>query len=244
MVNLVTREDRPDIMQELTEILRADFPAVTTICNNITERKSQVAVGDREVIYFGPGYLTERLGGRFYRVSANSFFQTNTRQAERLYDTVRRLAGFRPDDVVYDLYAGTGTIGLHVADDVRLVVGVESAAAAVEDARRNAKNSGAGNCTFVHGDLRETLLAQSSFSAMHGRPDVILIDPPRAGMHEDVVNGVLALMPRTIVYVSCNPSTQARDLAKLCTSYRIVEVQPVDMFPQTFHIENVVALFR
>jgi 23S rRNA (uracil1939-C5)-methyltransferase len=244
MVNLVTREERPAVMREFAEELLREVPEVTTIVNNITERKSQVALGEREVVVHGPGTITERIGRRTYRISANSFFQTNTLQAERLYDTARRCARLRPEDLVYDLYSGTGTIALHIADDVRQVVGVESVASAVADARRNAESNGVGNCAFLLGDLKEVLKRQNAALAPFGTPDAMIIDPPRAGMHEDVLRRVLELAPERIVYVSCNPATQARDLALLSGPYRIAEVQPVDMFPHTFHIENVVALSR
>jgi 23S rRNA (uracil1939-C5)-methyltransferase len=244
MVNLVTRDDRPDLMTALTAGLLAGYPEITTVCNNITERKSQVALGDRERVYHGPGYINERIGTRLYRISANSFFQTNSLQAERLYDTVRTYARLAPTDIVYDLYSGTGTIALHIADHVRSVVGVESTPAAVEDAHRNAAVNGVGNCRFLLGDLRNVLAKENNLVAESGKPDVIILDPPRAGMHDDVVHGVMELLPERIVYVSCNPATQARDLKMLVERYRITEVQPVDMFPHTFHIENVVALSR
>ncbi len=244
MVNLVTRDDRPGVMQAITEELLRRFPSITTICNNITARQAQVAVGEREVVYYGPGFITERIGSRTYRVSANSFFQTNTRQAERLYDAARRMARLKPTDVVYDLYCGTGTIALHVAGDVRTVLGFEQAPSAIEDARRNAAANGVTNCTFVAGDLREGLRARSRLPEPRETPDVMMIDPPRAGMHPDVVEAVLAMNPERIVYISCNPATQARDTALLLSGYRIREVQPVDMFPHTFHIENIVGLSR
>jgi 23S rRNA (uracil1939-C5)-methyltransferase len=244
MVNLVTHDENPALMQELAQHLLREVPEVTTIVNNITERKSQVAVGERELVIHGPGTITERIGKRTYRISANSFFQTNTLQAERLYETARRCARLRPEDLVYDLYSGTGTIALHIADDVRQVVAVESVASAVADARRNAESNNVGNCVFLLGDLKEVLTRQHAMLAPFGPPDAMIIDPPRAGMHEEVVRRVLALAPERIVYVSCNPATQARDLALLASAYRIAEVRPVDMFPHTFHIENVVALSR
>jgi 23S rRNA (uracil1939-C5)-methyltransferase len=244
MVNVVTRVENREAVQALTEELLRLFPAITTVCNNITDRLAQVAVGDREVIYHGPGFITERLGSRIYRISANSFFQTNTRQAERLYETARRMARLKPTDLVYDLYSGTGTIGLHIADDVRAVVGIEQVAPAVEDARRNATMNGVQNCRFVQGDLRNVLTRQRDTLMSHGAPDVMILDPPRAGMHPDVVRVILDMMPQRIVYISCNPTTQARDTALLVSRYRIEEVQPVDMFPHTFHIENIVAFSR
>ncbi|MEW6509676.1 MAG: 23S rRNA (uracil(1939)-C(5))-methyltransferase RlmD [Bacteroidota bacterium] len=244
MINLVTRDDRPDIMGPMAEHLHARFPSTTTIVNNITQRRSQVAVGETEKVYFGSGTITDRIGNRTYRISANSFFQTNTERTERLYDTARRMAEFRAEDTVYDLYSGTGTIALHVADDVRSVFGIEAVAGAVADARRNAELNGVGNCTFVEGDLKDTLLRSRTQGGTIPSPDVVIVDPPRAGMHEKVVRELLALRPRRIVYISCNPATQARDAKILCESYayRIVEVQPVDMFPHTYHIENVLSL--
>jgi 23S rRNA (uracil1939-C5)-methyltransferase len=244
MVNLVTSTERPELTGDLCEALLRAVPAIATVCNNITQRKSQVAVGDREVVLHGSGAITERIGTRLYRISANSFFQTNTEQAEVLYDTARRMASLVPSDVVYDCYSGTGTIALHVADAAARVVGVESVPSAVEDARRNAEANGVTNCRFLLGDLRETLLRSRRHMEEWGKPTVMIIDPPRAGMHEDVVRQILELSPERIVYVSCNPSTQARDLKLLGPAYGIREVQPVDMFPHTYHIENVVALSR
>ena len=246
MVNLVTFDDRPDLMKTLQERILADVPSVTTIVNNITQRKSQVAVGETEKICYGPGYITERIGKRMYRISANSFFQTNTAQAERLYDVVQRMATLSQEDVVFDLYSGTGTIALHIADEVRWVVGIESVASSVEDARRNATMNNAKNCSFLLGDLKDALTAASQGEPHQNLPKAVIVDPPRAGMHEKVVQQLRLLQPRRIVYVSCNPATQARDIKMLCAEglYAIEEVQPVDMFPHTFHIENVVALSR
>ncbi len=244
MVNLVTSEDKPDILAALSSTLLAELPSITTIVNNITQRKNLVAIGDEEKVYHGSGYITEGIGRRTYRISANSFFQTNTRQAERLYDVARRMASLRPTDVVFDLYAGTGTIALHIADAVHEVVGVESVEAAVEDAKRNAAANGVTNCTFVLGDLKDRLTKETAWLQQHPKPTVMIIDPPRAGMHERVVREVLRLAPERIVYISCNPTTQARDLKLMAEAYQISEVQPVDMFPHTYHIENVVGLVR
>lgn len=244
MVNLVTLDDRPALMQELSNELLNRFPSITTFVNNITDRKSQVAIGDREVVYYGPGTITETIGRRTYGISANSFFQTNTLQAERLYDVAKKMASLTKEDVVFDLYSGTGTIALHVADEAAEVVGIESVESAVEDARRNAEANGVRNCTFLLGDLKDRLTRDTAWLAQHPRPSVIIIDPPRSGMHEKVVKQVLELAPRRIVYVSCNPATQARDLKLMGGAYAIHEVQPVDMFPHTYHIENVVLLER
>jgi 23S rRNA (uracil1939-C5)-methyltransferase len=244
MVNLVTLDHRPAVMQALTDELLRSFPAITTIVNNTTTRKSQVALGDEEHVYHGPGSIGERIGRRAYRISANSFFQTNTRQAERLYDTVRRLAAVRKEETVFDLYSGTGTIAFHLAEDAREIVGIEASESAVADAGRNAERLGVTNCSFVLGDLKDTLT--SGHARLAAAPAVIVTDPPRAGMHEKVVRAIASLAPERVVYVSCNPATQARDLALLCADgrYRITDVQPVDMFPHTYHIENIVALHR
>ncbi len=244
MVNLVTRDDVPSLMTELTGTLLSAVPSITTIINNITDRKSQVAIGDIEKVYHGTGYITEKIGKRTYRISANSFFQTNTLQAEQLYITAQRMATLKPDDVLFDLYSGTGTIALHVADDVAEVVGIESIEAAVKDAQRNAEQNGVNNCRFLLGDLKDRLTKDTGWLQQHPKPTVMIIDPPRSGMHEKVVMEVKAILPERIVYVSCNPTTQARDLKLLCAegAYTITGVQPVDMFPHTYHIENVVSL--
>jgi 23S rRNA (uracil1939-C5)-methyltransferase len=244
MVNLVTSEERPAVMQEFIGMICDRFPSVTTVVNNITTRKSQVATGDREIVLFGPGFIRERIGSRQYKISANSFFQTNTLQAERLYDTACAMADLRRSDTLFDLYSGTGTIALHAADRVASVVGIEAVPAAVDDARRNAEEQGVTNCTFLLGDLKEKIVNDVEWLERIDAPSVMIVDPPRAGMHPKVVDRIRELHPQRIVYVSCNPATQARDLKILCAegSYVIDAVQPVDMFPHTMHVENVVRL--
>jgi 23S rRNA (uracil1939-C5)-methyltransferase len=244
MVNLVTSDERPEVMGALTGRLRGVVPSITTVVNNITARKSQVAVGETETVYYGPGYITEVLGSRRYHVSANSFFQTNTAQAERLYDAACDAADLRREDVVYDLYSGTGTIALHLADRVERVVGVEAVDAAVADARRNAEFNGVGNCAFIAGDLKDRLTRDTGWMREQPHPSVVILDPPRAGCHEDVLSAVARLRPGRIVYVSCNPATQARDAQRLCSMapYAPGPAQPVDMFPQTGHVENILTL--
>ena len=246
MVNLVTNEDRAEIMSEVVRRLLASVPSVTTIVNNINTRKSQVAVGECERVYYGPGTITERIGTRTYHISANSFFQTNTEQAEKLYDSAMNLARLRSTDVVYDLYSGIGTIALHIADHVRHVIGIEAVGQSVEDARRNASANSVTNCDFIVGDLKDTLISAKRQGARLLPPDVIIVDPPRPGLHEKVANEICSLKPREIVYVSCNVATQARDLKIICQSseYFVEGIQPVDMFPQTSHIENIVSLRR
>ncbi len=246
MVNLVTSESRPEVMKALTETLLAHFPSTTTIVNNITTSTSGVAIGEWEEVYHGPGTIRERIGKQLYRISANSFFQTNTKQAERLYATAARMASFSSDDIVFDLYSGTGTIALYVAEAVKSVVGIEAVASAVDDARVNAGENGIRNTTFVLGDLRERLTKDVDWLEHHEPPSVIITDPPRSGMHPRVIAEMVRMSPRRIVYVSCNPATQARDLKLLCAdnAYHIDEIQPVDMFPHTHHVENVISLVK
>jgi len=243
MVNLVTTHDLPDVMQKMTELLVKHFPPITTIVNNITERKSMVAFGDREVCYHGPGFITEKIGRYTFRISANSFFQTNTAQAERLYETATELANLSPGSVVYDLYSGTGTIAIVLSGAAERVVGIEVVESAIADAEKNVELNRIPNCFFLLGDLKEKLTKDSSWLKEHPRPTVVVADPPRSGMHPKVIQQIVKLSPERLVYVSCNPSTQARDAKDLTESgYALQLVQPVDMFPHTDHIEAV-ALF-
>lgn len=241
MVNFVTAagEEFYPIVEQLAEQLSRKFPEATTIVHNINRRKAQIAVGDEERTLFGPGFIKERIGKRMFQISANSFFQTNTKAAQLLYDKVLELAELQPEEIIYDLYAGAGAISLYISDFVRQVIGFEIVEGAVKDARRNGQLNGVENCRFVLGDLKDTL-TDNGFVEKWGRPTTVIIDPPRAGMHEDVLKKVLELRPNKIVYVSCNPTTFARDAKMLCLDrYDLEIVQPVDMFPHTAHIELV-----
>jgi len=242
MVNLVTFEDRPEIMKQMTKELLEAVPAITTVVNTINSKKSQIAFGDREKVYAGDGIIHERLGKLLFTISSGSFFQTNTSQAEKLYAVAKDLALLKPTDVVWDLYSGTGSIALFISDAVSRVIGVESVSAAVDDAERNAVANKITNCSFVVGDLKDRLTKDTDWIKSHQKPDVMIIDPPRSGMHPKVVNEILEIAPPRIVYVSCNPATQARDVKLLASRYEILALQPVDMFPHTFHIENVAQL--
>ncbi len=244
MVNLVTFEDRPELMKRLTEDLIAAVPAVTTVVNTINSKKAQIAFGESSKVYAGPGVIRERLGDLFFTISASSFFQTNTTQAERLYSVAKRFGALRKSDVVWDLYSGTGSIALFVSDAVHQVIGVESVADAVKDAEQNARANEITNCTFVLGDLKDRLTKDRGWFESHPNPDVMIIDPPRSGMHPKVVEEILEIAPERIVYVSCNPVTQARDVKILAAKYDVAALQPVDMFPHTYHIENVAQLLR
>ncbi len=240
MVNLITSRYDTVRMAELKAFVQQRFPEVTTLVNTINTSPAQVAYGEATHTIFGPGVIHDKIGPFQFEIAPEAFFQTNTEQAERLYEVTRELAEVKPEDLVYDLYCGTGTISIFIAPHVRHVVGVELVASAVENARANAAANHIPNCTFVAGDLLQVLTPE--FVRMHGRPDVIIVDPPRGGMHPQVVRHIAQLRPERLVYVSCNPQTQARDLKLLREHYRIEAVQPVDLFPHTDHVECVVAL--
>ena len=226
----------------LLEHLHAAFPEVTSLLY-VNNTKCNDTIGDLDVQTFaGTPFIYETMEGLRFKVGPKSFYQTNTEQAYELYKVARNFAALTGDELVYDLYTGTGTIANFVARQARQVVGIEYVPEAIEDAKVNAALNGLDNTLFYAGDMKDILT--TGFIERHGKPDVIITDPPRAGMHADVVNAILFAAPRRIVYVSCNPATQARDLALFDTDYRVTKVQPVDMFPQTHHVENVVCLER
>ncbi len=243
MVNLVTFDDRPDVMKELTAELTESFPEIVTVVNNITAKLANVAVGETEKVYYGSGIFTEKIGNYLFHLSANSFLQTNTRQAETLYAVAKELADFKSSDVVYDLYCGTGAISIYVSNAVRQVIGIELIESSIINARMNAEYNGISNCEFITGDLKDLLTKDVEWKEKHAKPDVLLIDPPRSGVHPKAIEEIGGMKIPRIVYVSCNPATLARDLQLLSPfGYSIEKVQPVDMFPHTYHIESVVKL--
>ena len=225
---------------QLMEALADRFPQITSLLY-VDNQKCNDTFGDLELtLYKGNDHIFEIMEGLRFKVGPKSFYQTNTDQAYHLYSVARQFAGLTGKEVVYDLYTGTGTIATFVARSAKKVVGIEYVPEAIEDAKVNSDINGIGNTLFFAGDMKDILTDE--FIAGHGRPDVIITDPPRAGMHPDVVETILRAKPRRIVYVSCNPATQARDLQLLDRLYKVVAVQPVDMFPHTPHVENVVAL--
>ncbi len=218
------------------------FPEVTSLLwvNNL---KCNDTIGDLDIhTYAGTDFIYETMEDLRFKVGPKSFYQTNTEQAYELYKVARNFAGLTGNELVYDLYTGTGTIANFVAHQARQVVGIEYVPEAIEDAKENSRLNHIDNTLFYAGDMKDIL--NEDFINRHGRPDVIITDPPRAGMHTDVVNTILFAAPKRIVYVSCNPATQARDLQLLDKDYEVAAVQPVDMFPQTHHVENVVLLNR
>ena len=226
----------------LLQHLADKVPEITSLMY-LDNQKCNDTIGDQEIITFrGNDHIFEQMEELKFKVGPKSFYQTNTEQAYHLYSVAREFAALTGDELVYDLYTGTGTIANFVARNARKVIGIEYVPEAIEDAKINSEINGITNTLFFAGDMKDIL--NDDFIASHGRPDVIITDPPRAGMHADVVNTILRAAPRRIVYVSCNPATQARDLAALDADYKVMAVQPVDMFPHTPHVENVVLLER
>jgi len=242
MVVLQVYKNEKENIEKLLKHLQDKFPQITSLQYIINEKDND-SFYDQEVILFsGRDYIEEKWEGLTYRISAKSFFQTNSAQALRMYQKVREYAGIQPDETVYDLYTGTGSIAQFVARDARKVIGVESVPEAIEDARKNAHLNQIENVEFVVGDMKEVFT--SEFIEKYGKADVVITDPPRDGMHPKVVDNLLLLAPERIVYVSCNSATQARDLSMMKEQYKIVKMQPVDMFPHTHHVENIVLLMR
>ena len=230
------RERAETLLQHIAD----RFPQITSLLY-VDNQKCNDTFGDLEVTtYKGSDHIFETMEGLRFKVGPKSFYQTNTEQAHELYSVARELAALSGSELVYDLYTGTGTIANFVARQARQVIGIEYVPEAIDDAKENSRINGIDNTLFFAGDMKDILTDE--FIALHGRPDVLITDPPRAGMHPDVVQTILRARPRRIVYVSCNPATQARDLADLDTAYEVVAVQPVDMFPHTPHVENVVLL--
>lgn len=226
----------------LMQHLHEQFPAISSLLY-VNNTKCNDTFGDLPVMTFwGNDHIYETMEGLRFKVGPKSFYQTNTEQAYELYKVARSLAGLTGNELVFDLYTGTGTIANFVARSARRVIGIEYVPEAIEDAKVNARINGIDNTTFLAGDMKDIL--NRDFIAQFGRPDVVITDPPRAGMHGDVIDTLLFAAPERIVYVSCNPATQARDLALLDEAYKVTAVQPVDMFPHTHHVENVVRLER
>ncbi len=240
MAVMVFGEDNPVEIRQLLDAVKTQFPEITSLLY-VINTKANDTIADQNVITFsGRDYIVEEMDGLKFRVGPKSFYQTNSLQALELYKVARNFAELTGNELVYDLYTGTGTIANFVARQADHVIGIEYVEDAIRDARINSEFNGIDNTEFYAGDMKDVLTDE--FIAAHGRPDVMIVDPPRAGMHQDVVNVILNASPRRIVYVSCNPATQARDLALLDEKYRVDEIQPVDMFPHTHHVENVVKL--
>lgn len=242
MLVVVFGEDNKPSIENVMNALKEKFPQITSL-QYVVNLKVNDTIADQEVIpYHGKEYVEEEMESLKFRIGPKSFYQTNSLQAYELYKVARRMADLSGDELVYDLYTGTGTIANFVAKKARKVIGIEYVPEAIADAKLNSEVNNIHNTEFYAGDMKDILTDE--FVSANGKPNVMIVDPPRAGMHEDVVNVILNAEPERIVYVSCNPATQARDLALLDAKYSVVEVQPVDMFPHTHHVENVVKLAR
>jgi len=224
----------------LMEYLKVNFPEITSLMYIINQKKNDTIFDQEVIVYAGRDHIFEEMDGLKFKIGAKSFYQTNSEQAHELYKITRDFAGFSGDELVYDLYTGAGTIANFVARNVKQVVGIEYVPTAIDDAHFNSALNGIDNTLFYAGDMKDILTAD--FITAHGKPDVVITDPPRAGMHADVVQRLLEMEAEKIVYVSCNAATQARDLALLKEKYEVVRIKPVDMFPHTQHVENVVLL--
>ncbi len=244
MINLVTSDEDDSLLSAYTKELLNNFPTITTVVNNISKKLSSVAVGDYEKVYFGDGFIYDKIGNYKFRISANSFFQTNTLQAEKLYQTALDFAELTGNETVYDLYSGAGTIAIYVSEKSRRVYAFESVESAITDANFNAELNKIENVKFFTADLYKSFLPIVNNNKLP-KPDVMIIDPPRSGMHPTTVNDVITLSPGKIIYVSCNPATQVRDIKLMVEAgYKLIKIRPVDMFPHTFHIENVALLTK
>ena len=242
MAIVVFGENDPQRIDALLQHTAEKFPQITSLMY-VVNTKLNDTIGDLDILlYKGNDHIFEQMEGLRFKIGPKSFYQTNSLQAYELYKIARDFAALTGAETVYDLYTGTGTIANFVARQCRKVVGVEYVPEAIEDAKVNARLNGIGNAVFYAGDMKDVL--NERFIAENGRPDVVILDPPRAGIHEDVARTILTAAPARIVYVSCNPATQARDVALLDGAYRVTKIQPVDMFPHTHHVENVVQLMR
>ncbi|MCD6063412.1 MAG: rRNA ((1939)-C(5))-methyltransferase RlmD [Flavipsychrobacter sp.] len=240
LVNLVMQHENESERKAILDHILANVPGITTLHYTINPKVND-SIHDLEVhLYAGKGYIEETLENYRFKISPKSFFQTNTYQAEELYKVTREFAGLSGHETLYDLYCGTGSIGIFCSDKAKKVIGIEVIDDAVKDAYENAAMNGLQHCKFFAGDVAD--ICTDEFFEIHGRPDVIITDPPRAGMHEKLVQQLLKMRAPKVVYVSCNPATQARDLNLLDEAYRVTRLQPVDMFPHTHHIENVALL--
>ncbi len=233
--------ERDDKSIELTmDFLKQSFPGINSLYYVINKKKNETFHDQELVLYSGKEFIEEKIDSLTFKIGPKSFFQTNTEQARNLYIKAKEMARLTGNEIVYDLYTGTGTIANYLSDKCKKVIGIESIKEAIEDARENSINNQITNASFFIGDIKDTLT--HDFLNKNGVPDVIVSDPPRAGMHREVLDTIMTAGPKRIVYISCNPSTQARDLALLTEKYRIEEIQPFDMFPHTHHLENIVSL--
>jgi len=242
MVTVMFGKEDQAAIQAVMAFLQAEFPAITSL-HYVINPKANDTFYDLQVKHFaGLPYIREKIASLELRLGPKSFYQTNSEGAQQLFDHIKKIAAIQPHETVYDLYTGIGSIALYLAHQAKQVIGIETVPEAIEWAEENAARNGIGNVRFFTGEMRKVL--DQAFIEAHGRPDVLIADPPRDGMHPKVVKAILEIAPQRIIYVSCNPSTQARDLTELKNQYQVEAAQPVDMFPHTFHVENILLLTR
>jgi len=224
----------------LMEYIKKTFKKITSLLYTINEKANNTLYDQKIICYNGKDHINEKIGDLTFKIGPKSFFQTNSRQAVKLYTKARELAQITKEDIVYDLYTGTGTIAQFIAQKAKIVIGIDSVEEAIQAANENAKFNKIKNCKFFTGDMKN--IFTNEFINEHGHPDVIITDPPRDGMHKKVIEQILEIEPKRIVYISCNSSTQARDISIMKEKYDILEIQTIDMFPQTHHVENILVL--
>jgi 23S rRNA (uracil1939-C5)-methyltransferase len=240
MVNLIFANEDKEKRERICNDLLQKVPAITTLLYTINQKWNDSMDNLQPQIFHGKGYVIEKLGDFNFKISPKSFFQTNTKQAEVLYNVVKDFAGLTGNEIIYDLYCGTGSIGIFLSKNAEKIIGVDVIEDAIKDAQQNAALNNLESASFFAGDVIE--ICNDDFFALHGKPDVIVVDPPRAGLHNKLVNKLLEIAAPKIVYVSCNVATQARDLQLMNEKYSVGKIQPVDMFPHTHHIESVALL--
>ena len=244
MINFVTSTENIVCIKEISDILIEKFPQITSVINSITDAKSGLSIGKSQFVIHGKSNIVERLGNYKFKISADSFFQTNTKQAEKMYDIILKESNLSGKEIVYDLFCGTGSIAIYISKYVKKVYGFELSKSAIYDAIENAKDNNIENAYFYSGDLKDIFNSNYELENIES-PDVIILDPPRAGLHLNTVDQIVKKSPNRIIYVSCNPSTQARDISYLCNAnYKLKRNQPLDMFPHTPHIENISTLLK
>ena len=242
LINFITTNDDIRILSKLTQLLVKKFGELKGIINTIIEPHSGSSISDKEIILYGQDYIEEKIGKYIYKISSSSFFQTNSKQSKILYDQILKLSELEGDEIVYDLYCGAGSISIYLSEHAKYIYGIEIVMSAVMDAIENSKKNDVKNVDFFHGNLIDFFKNNQEIQLMES-PDVVIVDPPRAGIHKNTLNDIMKLKAKKIIYISCNPSTQIRDISILTDAgYTIKEIQPIDMFPHTPHIENIVSL--
>ena len=242
MINFITSYEKINLLKPIAMKLSSTFPEIKCIVNNINTKKADIAFGEWEINLAGNNVIIDKIGDYEFEISANSFFQTNTLQAEVLYNIIKEECNLKGNEIVYDLYSGIGTISIFLSKYVKSIYAIELIETAVNDAKKNAKRNNINNIKFFCGDLKDILSKDNNLSSIP-KPDIIIIDPPRAGMHKNTIKDINKLKPKKIVYCSCNPSTQVRDVVDLYENgYQLKNIRPVDMFPNTPHIECVSTL--